>query len=120
MIESVEHQFQSLTTRPGLSTVGGQPRLIKSAGSHGRRSSWSVGDIPPVQLTRPKTVGPCSHDHRVTEPLPSLTEPIQEPVLPKKSPMELGMLYCVRLGTFGAKCVPINSTSMLLYILVCC
>lgn len=92
MVESVEHQFQSLTTRPGMSSVGGQPRLIKSANAHGRRSSWSVGDIPPVHLARPKTVGPCSHDHRGTEPLPSLTEPLQEPVVPKLSPKKLGMV----------------------------
>ena len=91
MVESVEHQFQSLTTRPGL--VGARQRLIKSASSHGRRSSWSVGDIPAVHLARPKTVGPCSHDRRGTDPLPSLTEPSQDQsVVAKKSPKKLGML----------------------------
>ena len=90
MVESVQHQFESLTTRPEI--VGGQLRLIKSATSHGRRSSWSVGDVPVVHLTRPKTVGPCSHDRRGTELLPSLTEPLQhQPVVPKESPKKLGM-----------------------------
>ena len=94
MFESVEHQFKSLTTRPGLTPAGGQPRLIKSASSRGRRSSWSVGDIPAVKLARPKTVGPCSHDHRATEPLPLLTETLKEPALPKKSPKILGIVIC--------------------------
>ena len=72
--------------------MSGQPRLIKSANAHGRRSSWSVGDIPAVHLARPKTVGPCSHDRRGTEPLPSLTEPLQEPAVPKESPKKLGIV----------------------------
>lgn len=92
MVESVEHQFESLTTRPEI--VGSRQRLIKSAGSHGRRSSWSVGDIPTVHLPRPKTVGPCSYDRRGTEPLPSLTEPSHDQqVMTKKSPKKLGMLF---------------------------
>jgi len=92
VVDSVEHHFQSLTTRPGVSSVVGQPRLIKSASSQGRRSSWSVGDVPALQPTRPKTVGPCSHDRRATEPLPSLTDPLQETAFFKKSPRKLGMV----------------------------
>lgn len=93
VVEAIGHQFQSLTTRPGMSSVGGQPRLVKSASAHGRRSSWSVGDVPALHIPRPRTVGPCSHDRRGTEPLPSLTEPLtQEPVIPQQPPKKLGWL----------------------------
>jgi len=87
MVMPVNH-YRSLTTRPiGQFVRADQPRLVKSASAHGRRSSWSVGDIHLVQTPRPKTAGNCSHDYKA---LPQL-EATPRQLLPEQPPCKLGL-----------------------------
>ncbi|XP_065897184.1 protein SPMIP7-like [Dysidea avara] len=93
LVKPVNH-YRSLTARPaGQFVRTDQPRLVKSASTHGRRSSWSVGDISLVQTPRPKTAGNCTHDYKVMQSnaLPQL-EAAPKQLLPEQPPCKLGWI----------------------------